>query len=221
MARGDTEESERLTSTCPRRTYTMTDLGFSGRWDGALQITIASLLDLRQYTCKLRMIDAFRVALPYSATLAQNDAAGAYFEGHEAGSCYAWSKAGMSGDPPGYEANEEEAETNADLQIEEDLDRIEARVDESASLIPRLMNRLERELATEALAVWEAFSGFCEEEMELPAEKLLQATFSPMLEEVRWFGELAQKLELEADQANVEEYRETMSAHWERLLERG
>ena len=57
--------------------------------------------------------------------------------------------------------------------------------------------------------------------MELPAEKLLQATFTPMLEDVRWFGELCERLELEADQAVVEEYRESMSAHWQRRLERG
>lgn len=68
--------------------------------------------------------------------------------------------------------------------------------------------------------MWEAFCGFCEEEMELPAEKLLQATFTPMLEDVRWFGELCERLELEADQAIVEEYRESMSAYWQRLVNR-
>jgi hypothetical protein len=31
MARGDMEESELLTSTCPRRTYNITDWAFSGR----------------------------------------------------------------------------------------------------------------------------------------------------------------------------------------------
>jgi hypothetical protein len=220
MARGDTEESERLTSTCPRHTYTMTDRGFSRRWDGALQLTMAALLDLRQFTCKLRMIDAFRVALPYTATLAQNDAAEAYFDGHRAGSRFAWSKAGKEGDPPGWEADDEEAEENADPKIEEDLDRIEARVEEATGLTPRTLERLERDLAAPALAAWEAFCGFCEEEMELPAEKLLQATFTPMLEEVRWFEEKVERLGLEADQAAVEEYREHMRGHWGRQVNR-
>src|ERR671916_219070 len=31
MARGEEEESERLTATCPRRVYTMNDWGSSGR----------------------------------------------------------------------------------------------------------------------------------------------------------------------------------------------
>jgi hypothetical protein len=31
MARGDEEESERLTATCPCRDYTMNDWGFVGR----------------------------------------------------------------------------------------------------------------------------------------------------------------------------------------------
>jgi hypothetical protein len=221
MARGDAEESRLLVESCPRRTYTMADLQFSGRWDGALQITMATLMDLRQNTTKLRMIDALRVALPYSRTLAQNDPAEAYFEGHEAGSRYAWSTVKKSGDPPGYEADDQEAEENADPTIEADLDKIEARVEESGGLIPRLLEHFERELATEALAVWEAFSGFCEEEMELPAEKLLQATFAPVLVDVGWFRELCERLELEADTEAVEEYREYMRAHWQRLLDRG
>jgi hypothetical protein len=35
MARGDEEESERLTATCPRRDHIMKDRGFVGRWEAA------------------------------------------------------------------------------------------------------------------------------------------------------------------------------------------
>ena len=79
MARGDAEESRLLVESCPRRSYTMTDIGFSRRWDGALQISMGALLDRQQNTASLRMIDAFRVVLPYALTLAQNDSAEAYF----------------------------------------------------------------------------------------------------------------------------------------------
>ena len=220
MARGDKEESRRLVDTCPRHQYRMTDLQFSGRWDSAIHLCMAALMDLRYTVAKLRMIDAFRVTFPYWNTLAQNDAALAYFEGHEAGSRYVWSKAARGGDPPGHEADEETAEENTDPAMDEDLERVEARVDESAALVPGLMERLERDLATEALAVWEAFTTFCEEEMDLSAEKLLQATFAPALEDVGWFEELVGRLELEADPEAVEEAREGMSAHWRRHLDR-
>jgi hypothetical protein len=221
MARGDSEESRRLVDTCPRLNYIITDPRFSKRWEGALQLTMAALMDLRYTVAKLRMIDAFRGTLPYSATLAQNDAAEAYFEGHEAGSRYAWSKVGNEGTPPGYESDEETAEKNADPQMEEDLDKIETRVDGSTSLIPGLLERLERELAVEPLAVWDAFCSFCEEEMELSAEKLLQATFEPVLEDVRWFADLCERLDLEPDPAAVEECREALEEHWQHLLEQG
>jgi hypothetical protein len=72
-----------------------------------------------------------------------------------------------------------------------------------------------------AVAVREAFSGFCEEEMGLSAEKLLQATFRPALEDVAWFGDLCERLELEAEPAAVEECREALRAHWQRIVERG
>jgi hypothetical protein len=192
MARGDAAESERLTSTCPRGTYTMTDVGFSGRWDGAIQLTMAALMDLRQSTAKLRMIDAFRAVLPYSEQLAQHSAAEAYLDGRRS-----------------------RADTR---KVDEDLERIEARIEEDGRFIPELLERLERELAAEGLAVWEAYSLFCEEEMEIAPEKLLRATFPPALEDVGWFRQICERLGLEADAAEVEEYRGHMRGHWRRCL---
>jgi hypothetical protein len=222
MARGDAEESRRLVDTCPRHSYTMTDLRFSGRWDGALHLTMAALLDFRYTTAKLRMIDAFRVVIPYSQTLAQDSAFDAYFDGHRSGSYHAWNAAGKTGRPPAWpELEMEPDEVDQDPAIERDMDEIEAKVEKYGELLPELMDRLERELATEALAVWEAFGGFCTEEMGLSAEKVLRATFEPALEDVAWFEELAARLELEADPAAVEEHREGLAAHWQRIIERG
>jgi hypothetical protein len=222
MARGDSEESRRLVDTCPRRSYTMTDVEFSGRWDGAIQLCMVVLLDLRYTTAKLRMIDAFRTLIPYSHTLAQDAAIDAYFDGHRSGSYHAWNAAGRTGRPPAWpELDLEPDDVERDPAMERDMDEIEAKVKKYGELLPELMDRLERELATGALAVWEAFSGFCEEEMGLSAEKLLQATFHPALEDVMWFKDLCERLELEADRAAVEECREALGAHWQRIVERG
>ncbi len=190
MARGDEEESELLTSTCPRGTYTMTDAGFSGRWDGAIALTMAALMDLRQTTAKLRMIDAFRAVLPYSEQLAQNSAVEAYLDGKGADT----------------------------RRMDKDLGRIEAQIKEDGRFIPELLERLERELAAEGLAVWEAYSLFCEEEMEIAPEKLLRATFPPALEDVGWFRQICERLQLEAEEADVEEYRGYMRSHWRQRL---
>jgi hypothetical protein len=190
MARGDEEESELLTSTCPRGTYTMTDVGFSGRWDGAIALTMAALMDLRQTTAKLRMIDAFRAVLPYSEQLAQNSAVEAYLDGKGADT----------------------------RRMDKDLERIEAQIKEDGRFIPELLERLERELAAEGLAVWEAYSLFCEEEMEIAPEKLLRATFPPALEDVGWFRQICERLQLEAEEADVEEYRGYMRSHWRQRL---
>jgi hypothetical protein len=222
MARGDSEESRRLVDTCPRYTYTMTDPGFVGRWDGAIQLCTAALLDFRYTTAKLRMIDAFRTLIPYSHTLAQDAALDAYFDGHRSGSYHAWNAAGKTGRPPAWpERDMEPDDVDQDPAMERDMDEIEAKVEKYGELLPELMDRLERELATGAFAVWEAFSGFCEEEMGLSAEKLLQATFEPALEDVDWFKDLSGRLELEADPGAVAEYRGDLGAHWQRIVERG
>ena len=41
MARGDLEESERLTRSCPKYTYTMNDRAYTGRWKATVEITAA------------------------------------------------------------------------------------------------------------------------------------------------------------------------------------
>jgi hypothetical protein len=222
MARGDSEESRKLVDTCPRRSYTMTELGFSGRWDGAIQLCMAALLDFRYTTAKLRMIDAFRTVIPYSHTLAQDAALDAYFDGHRSGSYHAWNAAGKTGHPPAWpELETEPDDDDRDPAMERDMEEIEGKVDKYGELLPELMGRLERELATGALAVWEAFASFCVQEMGTSAEKLLQATFEPALEDVEWFKELCVRLGLEADPEAVEECRESLVAHWQRILERG
>jgi hypothetical protein len=212
-ARGDEEESRRLTQGCPCRTYTMTDLRFSRRWDAARELTMVMLLDLNQHLSKLRMIDALRSVLPYSTTLAQNDAHLAYSDGRKAGTRHVWRKAGMKGEPPGWEEAKEEAEENAELAMV-DLQAIEARVEESANLIPELLGRLERKVAGEALPIWEAFVRFCEEEMRLEPEKVLGAIFEPALENVRWLEDLAKGLDLEPEHEAVEEYQATLTKAW-------
>ena len=64
----------------------------------------------------------------------------AYSDGHKTGSRHAWKKADMKGEPPGWEED-------ANLEVEEDLRAIEARVEVSANLIPELLSRLERKVA--------------------------------------------------------------------------
>jgi hypothetical protein len=221
MARGDEEESRRLVETCPRRSYVMNDVGFAGRWNGAIQMTLVTLLHITPGVAKLRMIAAFRTVLPYCRTLAQDDAHFAYFDGHEAGSRHAWESAGMEREPPGWEDDEGTAEENADPAMDGDLEKISLRVEESFDLIRGgLLDRLERELAEEVVAVWKAYTRFCEEEIGLGAEKVLRATFEPVLQNVRFLEELADRLGLEPEPATVEEYRAALAEGWRRFVDR-
>ena len=214
MARGDKEESEHLTSTCPIRSYTMNEVGFSGRWHGALELTLLTLLDLRARMDKVQMIDAFRVTFPYLRTVRENDTHEAYFDGHHSGSSHAWSKAGKEGEPPGWESDDEEAERNADPAIEGELDELSGRGDEAFSDIVDALERLEREFTEEALSQWAAYRGLCEEKLELEAMKVLKALMPPAADYLQRLEERAERLELETDQKSVEEYRAIMDDAW-------
>src|SRR5215204_7127987 len=121
LAREDEEESERLTATCPRRDYTMNDWDFVGRWEAAHELAMLAYVDVVRRLDKIGMISAFRSLFHYLSTVWQDDVHEAYFAAHMAGSRYAWNSSGKAGEPPGWEADEEEAERNADPTIDEDL----------------------------------------------------------------------------------------------------
>ena len=221
MARGDSQESERLTSTCPKRNYIMNDWGFVERWEAARELAMLAYMDFGKCLDKIQMIEAFRVAFPYFRTVWENDTLWAYFDGHEAGSRHAWSKAGKEGDPPGYEEDEDERVKGMDPAPEEDARRWAGKVAEVDKPITGALDRLEREMAREGLSVWSAFAAFCEEEMELDASKLLAALALPIAERARALEELAARLELEPDAAEVEGYREIMGQAWRHALAKG
>jgi hypothetical protein len=218
LARGDEEESERLTATCPRRGYTMNDWGFVGRWEVARELALLTYVDMVRRLDKIKMIGAFRGLFPYLGTIWQDDVNWAYFDGHKAGSRPAWNRSGKAGEPPGWETDEEEAERNADPTIDEDLEKWtgEGRY---ARLEGKQLEEMERELVGEALTAWLGFAGFCEREMGLEAEKLLEALARPFAEGVRDLEELSARHVVEADVEGVEEYLVLMTEAWRRQLE--
>ena len=122
------------------------------------------------------------------------------------------------GEPPGWEADEEKAERNADPTIDEDLKKWTGE-GTYASLEGKL-EEMEGELVREALTAWLGFAGFCAQEMGLEAEKLLQALVGPLAEGVvRDLEELSARHEVEADMEGVEEYLVIMTEAWHRGLE--
>jgi hypothetical protein len=226
VARGDDQESERLVRTCPRHTYTMNDRAFTGRWTGAMEITLRVFIPIEQLLCKLQMIDAFRAVIPYAQTLAQNDAIDAYFDGHRSGSYHAWNAAGRTGRPPawpGEDLEPSEAEDEWDRAMERDMDEIEEKVKKHGKLLPELMDRLERELATEAYSLWTGFEGFCAESVGVDAKKVLKVVLSPnpVLERVAGLEALARHLALKPDPEIAHALREGLAEKWEFVAKKG
>jgi hypothetical protein len=214
MARGDEEESEHLTNTCPRRSYTMNEVGFTGRWRGALELTLLTLLDLRARMDKVQMIDAFGVMFPYLRTLWEDDTHEAYFDGHRSGSSHAWRKAGKDGEPPGWESDEEEAERGEDPAIEGELEKMSERCEDAFGFIVSALEKLEREFTQEALSQWAAYRGLCEEKLELEAMELVKAIMPEAAKYAQGLEERASRLEIEPDLKSVEQYRAIVDDAW-------
>ena len=218
LARGDRKESGRLAATCPLRDYTMNDWGFVGRWEVAREMAMLAYMDVAERLGKIEMIEAFNGVLPYLRVVWQNDVHEAYFAGHAAGSRHAWTRSRNAGKPPGWEADEGEAERNADPIIGEDLQRWTG--DEKYAHLEGRLGEMERELLREALTAWMGFAGFCAREMELEAEKLLEALEGPFADRVRDLQGLSARHGVEPDAEGVEAYLALMTKAWRRGLRR-
>ena len=219
-ARGDERESRRLVDSCPIRNYNMTDWAFSGRWQTATEMVMAVCIDLSQNMSRLNLIDALQETLPYARTAYKNESADAYMGGHKAGSRYAWKRAGMDGDPPGWGPLEEEEydENDFDPAADEALKELDACLEE-VDIMPDLLGGLEQKVVKDAWTIWEAFSGFAREELDLESEKLIRVLFTPALAGVEDLKRRKDRFDIEPDEDRRAETRKALSEAWDRYLQ--
>ena len=208
--RGDEAEVDHLLDSCPRKNYSMREFAFSGRCMVSNRITMGVCMELAPHLAKLEMIEAFRKILPLIFKICIDEADLAYFDGHKAGSKRAWEAAGKAGEPPGWEEGDEEEDE--DPVIEEDLDRIASRSQAVRESFVGLLDKLERQVSGEALTIWEAFAGFCNEELLVEPEKLVKAWLESMLPEVEKLNNLQDPPEVDKERLN--EYEEALRQGW-------
>ena len=227
MAREDTRESERLVSSCPRFSYTMNDIGFAGRWQSAIEITLRIYIPLGEQLAKLGMIDTLRVFVPYSQTLLSDIAFDAYFKGHESGSRHTWACVGKSGAPPAWPEDGPEGdlvepeEEEQDAAIEQDTDELEVVAEQYDKFFPDVLDEFERRCVTQALSVWAGYGSFCEESVGVSAEKLAAVILAPLVEQIEDMKSRVERLGVEAEEGLVEQIREGLAEAWRTVEARG
>ena len=181
LSRGDEAEVKRLDETCPKEIYSKNQATYTDRCRASKEIVDALCSSLDSHLAKLKVMEAFGKALPLVFDVCFVETVGAYFEGHEAGSRRAWAAAGRKGDPPGLSEQEEETEMKRERENLRAITGLSQRVSEG--FLGNLAE-LERELLREAITIWEAFSGFCTEELSIEPEKLVKAWSESMLPEI-------------------------------------
>jgi hypothetical protein len=226
-ARGDSRESERLVSSCPRFSYTMNEMGFVERWRSAIEITLRIYVPLGEQLAKLQMIDAIRVFVPYSQTLLSNMALYAYHRGHESGSRHAWAYAGKVGAPPAWPDDGPECklvepeEEEQDPAMERDSDELEEVAEQYNKFFPEVLDELERRSVKEAFGIWTGYAAFCEESAGVGAEELAAVVLAPLVDGIGEMKARAGRLGVEAEAALVEQVREGLAEAWRTVQARG
>jgi len=227
MAREDSRESERLVSSCPRFSYTMNEIGFVERWRSAIEITLRVYIPLGEQLAKLRMVDAFRVFVPYSQTLSSNMVLDAYYKGHESGSRHAWAYAGKSGGPPAWLEDGPEGEwmepeeDEQDPAMESEADELEAVAEQYNEFLPEVLDELERRCVKEAFGIWTGYAAFCEESAGVGADKLAAVVLAPVVGGIEDMKARAERLRVEPDAELVEQMREGLAEAWRSVEARG
>ena len=227
MARGDTQESERLVRSSPRATYTMNERGFTARWSASENITLRICAPLLQELGRLWVVDAFRILVSYQDTLNTNLAFDAYYRGHEAGSYHAWNHAGKTGHPPAWPKGEDPSEVwepeedERDPAMERSEGELEVIAGKCGEFLPGILDRLEREVVAQAFTVWAGYAAFCEESAGVPAEKLAAVVLEPMMDGIEDLKRRTERLGVEPDAETVEEIRIGLSETWRTAEERG
>lgn len=227
MAREDSRESERLVASCPRFSYTMNDVGFVERWRSAIEITLRVYVALGEQLAKLRMIDAFRVFVPYSQTLLSDIAFDAYFKGHESGSRHAWACAGKGGTPPAWPEDGPEGELvepeeeEQDPTMEREVDELEAVAEQYNKFFPEVLDELERRCVKEAFSIWTGYASFCEESAGVGAEELAVVVLAPAVGRIGDMKARAERLGVQPDAQLVEQVREGLAEAWQSVEARG
>ena len=226
-AREDSRESERLVASCPRVSYTMNEMGFVERWRSAIEITLRIYIPLGEQLAKLRMVDAFRVFVPYSQTLSSNMVLDAYYRGHESGSRHAWAYAGKGGAPPAWPEDGPEGELvepeedEQDPAMEREADEVEAVAEQYNKFLPEVLDELELRSVKEAFSIWSCYAAFCEESAGVGAEELAAVVLAHLLDGIGDMKSRAGRLGVEPDEALVEQVREGLAEAWRTVQARG
>jgi hypothetical protein len=101
----------------------------------------------------------------------------------------------------------------------------EAEVDRLAvlgsSIMPEILNGLERREAGEALTLWRGFGAFCGDVLGLDAGKVLAVVMEPALGRMEDLEATAVRLGLEPDAGRVEEVRTGLTEARDSVEDRG
>src|SRR5215207_4070941 len=218
LYRGDEAEVKRLLESCPRESYVMNEVDFTGRWKAGREIVVMLGLALAPLMTRFESIVSFREALSNLSKRYINEGVIAYFDGHQAGANLAWEVAGKTGDPPEWRARKGGDEGDAGPAMDQEMQSMRSlikRLEKTSGVVVGPLEELERNLLEEALTIWTAFVHCCSEECGVEPEKLVKVCCEPMVLEIERLKHLSASTEVNPEK--LKEYREAFKKAWSEI----
>jgi hypothetical protein len=218
FAREDEREAERLSTTCPRKAYTMSDLDFSERLRASELIVSHVYAELMEVLSTLQAIETYReVVETYEKVLfssleqAIEEAALSFHQGWDAGCDHAWQVAEKHGPFPWND------KANLNERAKETAERIKPNGQSKAGDDPQeSLEDIDQALSARAQTVWAAYSRFCQEQTGLEPETMLRACFPLAFELPKQLRETVRSAQV--DPKLLEDYEAMLVRTWRELV---
>jgi hypothetical protein len=226
LSRGDHGEADRLSGSCPHKSYTMRDAAFGDRLDTAFDLMAIACIDLRCLTGKVQTLEWAIGGMRLLSTHHHITATFAFMEGERLGKrlpqmdFFRRLPDATADDSP---EGEEEDDTKPprfsqyhDGELATRMMAVEDRMQVTTDLSLLSMQRAVDGLVQELVDLWTAFDRFCRDRLGVSAGVLLAAWEFPT------GGEVAEVLggypDVRPNPAQVDQYCGLYYAAWDRRI---
>ena len=219
MARRDDAEVDRLTASCPRRSYTQNDARYDDRVRLAFDLLAVTCIDLRAMWAKLYTLEWAKHVVRQCAPAQHLTAALGFVDGAGCTQGLAQSPFFRPGADDDGADDEDEPELVRAPGFADRMAAVQARSERATADVLELFGGAAEVVAQELADTWAAFDRFCQSRIGVDGPTVFAAWQMPLADDVQ--GMLKLHPGVTPDPEKVRAYRRLLDLNWDRRFREG